>query len=256
MKGALFEERLAQALAMPAPLLDWRDTASYGYVLDLNNQQLAWEFLRRCPEYRADFDAWYAEWLELMQSGRGDSYTDWYPVQKRMEALCDKWSLWAVHGLGVPTSAIPPEFCDTQTLRGPVPVAFSFEGVKADSSPRMDEYVPSVTIRFHLDQPIKKQIFLAEKILLKLAKKNKITLPKAVRENKHPPRNNLPRYIQLLDAKLDNRTISEIAKLLYGDTKAAYDNARDHIGAAQRLACSGYWGLYRAPQKVREKLKR
>lgn len=249
MKGALFEERLAQALAMPAPLLDWRDTASYTYVHDLDGSQLAWEFLRRCPEYRADFDAWFVEWRELTQSGRTESYLDWRPIQQRMEVLCEKWSLWAVHGLGVPTSSLPPEFRDVQTLRGPRPVAFSFEGQKADTSPRLDDYVPSVTIRFYLDQPIKKQLALAEKMISELAEQYGVKPPRLERKDERPSRQNVARYIQVLDAKLDNRAMIEIAKTLYGETRTAYDRARDHVDAALKLARSGYLGIYRAPQK-------
>lgn len=263
MKGAMFKERLALALASPAKLLDWRDTASYGFIGELGNQQLAWEFLRRCPEYRADFDAWFVQWQGLEQSGKAESYSDWRPVHEQMEALCDKWSLWAVHGLGVPTSALPPEFRDEQTLRGPMLVSHHFDVATkcksprlidnlpptVDISPRLDEYVPSATIRFHLDQPIKKQLAIAEKMLKKLAEQNGLKPPKLEREDKRPTRQKLARYIQALDAKLDNQRPSEIARTLYGDTRADQSRVRDHLKAASELARSGYLGLYRAPER-------
>lgn len=249
MNSAIFPERFAFALVTRAKTLDWRDTESYSYVHDLNNEQLAWEFLRRCEEYRADFEVWFARWMELIKSGQDESYPHWRPVQEHMEVLCQKWSLWSIHGLGVPTSSLPPEFRDVQALRGPHPVSFSFEKTSSDISPRLEEYVPSVTIRFHLDQPIKKQLALAEKMILKLAKKNDVTPPRLERKDKRPSRQNVARYIQVLDAKLDNRALIEIAKTLYGEGKSHYDRARDHVDAALKLARSGYMEIYRSPQK-------
>lgn len=35
---------------------DWRSAEAYDYVRDLDPADMAWEFLRRNPEYRQDFD--------------------------------------------------------------------------------------------------------------------------------------------------------------------------------------------------------
>ena len=35
--------------------LDWRSPSAYGYLSDLDAAGLAWEFLRRNPNYRNDF---------------------------------------------------------------------------------------------------------------------------------------------------------------------------------------------------------
>ena len=34
---------------------DWRSPSAYEYLQDLNSSGLAWEFLRRNQEYRADY---------------------------------------------------------------------------------------------------------------------------------------------------------------------------------------------------------
>jgi hypothetical protein len=34
---------------------DWRSASAYEYLQDLNSSGLAWEFLRRNQEYRADY---------------------------------------------------------------------------------------------------------------------------------------------------------------------------------------------------------
>jgi hypothetical protein len=39
------------------PVLDWRSAAAYAYLNDLNPAELAWEFLRRNPDYQRDYRA-------------------------------------------------------------------------------------------------------------------------------------------------------------------------------------------------------
>jgi hypothetical protein len=36
------------------PVPDWRSAAAYAYLNDLNPAELAWEFLRRNPDYQRD----------------------------------------------------------------------------------------------------------------------------------------------------------------------------------------------------------
>ena len=42
-------------------LPDWRDPSCYGYIAELTFPQLAWEFLRRNPEYQRDWKRWGLE---------------------------------------------------------------------------------------------------------------------------------------------------------------------------------------------------
>lgn len=49
------------------PTAPWGISAAYLYVLDLDNPALAWEYLRRHPDYRADWTcpkrgAFFARW--------------------------------------------------------------------------------------------------------------------------------------------------------------------------------------------------
>lgn len=39
------------------PKEDWRSPTAYNYTKDLNPSGLAWEFLRRNPDYRADYSS-------------------------------------------------------------------------------------------------------------------------------------------------------------------------------------------------------
>jgi Proteobacterial transcriptional regulator-like domain len=39
------------------PVLDWRSPAAYAYLDELNPAGLAWEFLRRNPDYQRDYQA-------------------------------------------------------------------------------------------------------------------------------------------------------------------------------------------------------
>jgi hypothetical protein len=38
------------------PALDWRSATAYAYVDDLNPSELAWEFVRRNPDYQHDYE--------------------------------------------------------------------------------------------------------------------------------------------------------------------------------------------------------
>jgi hypothetical protein len=40
-----------------SPVLDWRSAAAYAYLDELNPAGLAWEFLRRNPDYQRDYRA-------------------------------------------------------------------------------------------------------------------------------------------------------------------------------------------------------
>ena len=39
------------------PVLDWRSAAAYAYVDNLSPAGVAWEFLRRSPDYQRDYRA-------------------------------------------------------------------------------------------------------------------------------------------------------------------------------------------------------
>lgn len=247
MKGALFEEYLASAIDSPAPLLDWRDTGSYLFIKQLDNTQLAWEFLRRCPEYRADFAEWYEQWRRLVEMGRTESYLDWFPVRDAMEVLCEKWDLWPIDGLGVPSSKLPPAFKGEPGARSPMLIATCFDGRVGDRSPRVPSYSPSVTIRIHLDHPIASQLASAKRMILRLAEEYGVRPPRRPGADKRRTKNSY-RYIQLLDAHLAGISQAEMAKELYGTGKAEYDKAGDHLAAAKKVAREGYLGVHRAPE--------
>ena len=56
----------------------WRISTAYDYVNELDAPDLAWEFLRRNPEYQQDY-------IRLKQEGLDDD--------KVVAALSDKWGL-------------------------------------------------------------------------------------------------------------------------------------------------------------------
>jgi hypothetical protein len=39
------------------PASNWRTSARYAYITELNPAELAWEFLRRNPDYQRDYPA-------------------------------------------------------------------------------------------------------------------------------------------------------------------------------------------------------
>ncbi|WP_235911858.1 transcriptional regulator domain-containing protein [Mesorhizobium xinjiangense] len=57
---------------------DWRSAAAYKYISDLDPAAVAWEFLRRNPDYRQDY-------LQLTKNGQLS--------RSGAAALSDKWGL-------------------------------------------------------------------------------------------------------------------------------------------------------------------
>jgi hypothetical protein len=54
--GNPYQYRVIAGSNMPTTP-DWRNAAAYGYLQQLNRAELAWEFLRRNPNYNRDFRA-------------------------------------------------------------------------------------------------------------------------------------------------------------------------------------------------------
>lgn len=59
----------------------WRDAESYAYTRDLTPEGWAWEFLRRNPEYRAEYDAHVSK--------RGERAADLDAVRWGLVGFCD-----------------------------------------------------------------------------------------------------------------------------------------------------------------------
>ncbi len=71
-------------------LVHWHPSAAYLYILHLDGPALAWEYLRRNPEYRRDWQArnhharnkahqWGLRLLEDPARDARDAYPDWFP---------------------------------------------------------------------------------------------------------------------------------------------------------------------------------
>ena len=50
--------------------MEWRPTAAYLYILNLDSAGLAWEYLRRNPAYRS-------EWKDIRQSRSASRAEHW-----------------------------------------------------------------------------------------------------------------------------------------------------------------------------------
>ncbi len=54
---------------------DWRSPSAYDYTRDLNSVGVAWEFLRRNPDYRADYAN--ARIRAALETGAADPERRW-----------------------------------------------------------------------------------------------------------------------------------------------------------------------------------
>jgi len=239
---------MRRALADLAPLLVWRNPEHYAYVAKLENTSLAWEFLRRNPEYRADVGSWLPQWLALDKVGC-EKLELWEPVEAKMERLCEKWKLWPVFGLGIPNSRRPPNFKNLQVPLGPDIVGWSINGEIEDYSSSLGDYGPAVTLRIHLNQPVSEQLKATKKIIESVAEAYGVKPPRLCHKDVRRQDRKYPLYLQILDARLEGASLAVIAKALYGPDREAYEAARDDTRTAVGLAQGGYLGLCRLPPR-------
>lgn len=101
--NALHERR--SAATAPAPALDWHASAAYLYLLRLDSVSLAWEYLRRNPQYRQDWDqrssvvdkratAWHLAAFEDPALDARNAHPLWWPQAADVVRLTQAPATW------------------------------------------------------------------------------------------------------------------------------------------------------------------
>jgi len=255
---------------------DWRKPADYPFPKDRPVHYWAWEFLRRNPDYRKDWDGALSRFLEgtepIMLSAHASfdpNAPDFYlPVAEK-----DKWSLgWGL----VNPNTDRPRFLSLAISYGKasfVPdVNQLAPGWVIDRLPITDapEYLPAVIrvgnvnffraelvqrepnglrypwVVFDLELLLQPQIDRALKMLKDIQVRREIK-PRNIKHHLEL----WPRYLRLLDADLDKRTPKQIAKALEKE-EDGIDEKRvwDQLQAARKLTKpDGYLTIVLAPPR-------
>ena len=178
----------------PYPIKNWKDAKEYPSPIKMKGVALAWEFLRRNPEYQRDFDS-----IPKIKK----EYS-WYKKE-----ILERWFL------NPPTKSLVPNPLDDK------PKGL---GLFLDKYPRCyqtitnnpTKYPNDKVVVFNLKIPLKRQLEEAEKFLKKELKESKIKPRKSF-----PKRDALLRYWRILDAKAEGSNNSVIGNFFYKKNKIA-----------------------------------
>ena len=193
--------------------LDWRKSGDYEFTRNLSLDEWAWEFLRRCPEYRQ-------EWESLRRS-----HTAFCGMI--LKDCREKWGLRRGY-LDPGISWVNVEFTPPggRTIS---PYLFDRgEGV------RLVTGKTKICYEFDVQQPISPQL----KAVKKRLKTCQIKCPTKTRKSFKPnyPHDEWPRMLRLLDAVAEGASASEIMTILYSCEVRILDKRKQ----ALRMACEDY----------------
>jgi hypothetical protein len=248
---------------------DWRNPAVYHqFPPDFPGYRWAWEFLRRNPDYRSDWDAALArfrakpEFEEVVYSWKDVFFNS----GKRTKFLAEDWTADPEHpgfylpvgeaerwrlqrGLFNPSTDRPKYLGFRRTRDDAAPdfgsVHFLRQGMSFEA--RGPAYP---IVAFDLREPLKPQFDAIYSILKNQQERAPKTFGFKPRRIKHH-RELWPRYLRLLDADLDERTPTQIADVLqYEDDGANERKIWDQLQAARKLIQpEGYLSIFLSTEK-------
>ena len=204
---------------MPKIKLDWRKPEDYEFTQDLELDEWAWEFLRRCPEYRQ-------EWANLAKR---------YPVGKRFGGIdiifndCGAWGM---------RFYLDPEIKNSNSFGFTPPGGGMFNPYSFDRKSKglvLMTGTTKVYCEFDVRLPINPQIKNIRKILENCQKKCPTKTRKSFKPNY--PHAEWPKYLRLLDALIEEALDPEIEAVLYPESGQRFFDKKSQ---AMRLACQDY----------------
>lgn len=196
---------------MPKIKLDWRKPEDYEFTQDLTLDEWAWEFLRRCPEYRQ-------EWANLAKK----HYAHVGIIFKN----CEKWGM---------RFYLDPEINFTAISFIP-PGGGMFNPYLFDRKSKglvLMTGTSKVYYEFDVRLPIMPQLENARKELKHLQEKCPSKVRKSIKFKY--PSDEWPKYLRLLDALSEGISDKEIENILYSGQRF-----HDKKVQAQRMMRTDY----------------
>lgn len=233
---------------------DWRKADDYRFPPGFPDHRWAWEFLRRNPEYRRDWNAALSRFLD--QSGEFEVSSDPREFLRQGGSLVLTGEMWRDDPED-PGFYLPVDEQEKWGLRGgmlnpetndPGQLSFdlSFGTVhfmrKGEKLTARGPAYPMVVFDLHL--PLKPQL---DSIVGPMERARKFLNIKTHRAKHH--RRLWPRYLRMLDADLDQRTPKQIADALEHeidgiDEKKVWDQLR---AARKMILPAGYLSIFLSP---------
>jgi hypothetical protein len=238
---------------------DWRCVEDYAFTEGLSRELWAWEFLRRNPEYRRDWQAFWATWQELEADYGSPPNRDFQRWKKDLRAyapddacieedelgvgcageegkvLIECWmgAKWGFYKFPLDPARdrpkVPEELLWREVEPGPIVV-------NADDLACLGDHPARMALGFDLSLPLKPQLDEARQHLLAAQRglRRAGNLPLRVPEGKDW----WTRCLRLLDAEAAGARETEIAAILgQGNDEDAWSRLRQN---AHQLVAGGY----------------
>ena len=214
----------------PNWLPDWNEPKNYPGKRA--NHDWRWEFVRRNPLYRADFDRLIVPHIQsdgTIADGPGGAEFDHF---KKTFGLA----------LPLPPSHAGPAVTWVQScVRGDI-----FAGHERHNTFRLGEFEAAVI--FDLSQPLDDQIRGAKRVLQAnahwLVANRKMATPKQAKNH----RDMYPLYLRLLDAESSGATQREMGDVLFSSNDDPRQSVKDGLRAAKLLRDRDFWRIRQGRQ--------
>jgi len=218
---------------------DWRSDADYDFTEELDLNGWAWEFLRRNPEYRNDWELELQNIYQTISPQGIDIEDDCFSIEPEKIDCQTKW--WIARFVNPDTDC-------------PIGLDFvnSYGRIYRDST-KIDLLPGRVAVIFDLNLPIKRQVELTAS---RLRKWQEIYENRGICRLRKPKTHNdlWKSYLRVLDAKTDGAANKEIDDIVFQDQREnIYDDyyyntvIRDALNAAKILIDGGYRNMITGP---------
>jgi len=235
---------------------DWRDPAVYAFTAGLSPQQWAWEFLRRNPEYRRQWQAFWVTWQALEAAYGSPPNRDfnawkqdpraWVPAAECGDGECrvdrDKVLIECALGARWGFYKFPPDPAEDDVVgRGLLVWREPERNAPVPLDPDDADYLGAdpekLALGFDLALPLREQLDQAKRLLQVLQRQRPLQ-PRSTASQ----RACWTLYLRLLDAEAAGAGPEIMAGL------CAPDGPEPNLGAARELAGGGYRRILLLPQ--------
>lgn|GEM_PF-1784604 len=211
---------------------DWRTKGDYQSITKRDLRAIGWQFLRRNPAYISDWHAWKAQHsIEAAASG-----VEWDGMKPASDRVCSRYGLArTVYPPAPDLNALPA--VEGEPQRQAWMVRMQTGGWIEDfSAPEDGDYLD---VRLYADGSVTDQLEAVKRRLL--AFRESVGLPSR-RKIDLRPRDELVRYLRILDAKAAWAPNKEICATLYPKLGrlAAQKTLSRNFTVAKTLAQTGY----------------
>jgi hypothetical protein len=244
---------------------DWKNPKDYAFVETLSVNRLAWEFLRRNPEYRADWARELPRYLEREKESRKNPRFKNDPVHKAPlisiddpmftvnPHIWDYFHKWGLYELVNPDQDAP-FFLHFDRSYGGIETGYgekSVNGPTAIPHERRNAFFPlpkgKAKVIFDLELPLKPQI---DKVFKDLLHKQEFLQSEGIinleKPRVRPDREDFTCLLRVLDAKAAKATIRRIAYIIFPNYDNEYPDytgnrkVKDTLKTARRFMRTDY----------------